>query len=106
MSLGEALHQKPGQPGRTEAGRGEAASEAASDEAALARHAQTDWGASDLLGQALARKNMAAAWKRVKANKGSAGVDGRTVQDTGGYLKAAWPDIRSDRTTTRLNSNH
>jgi RNA-directed DNA polymerase len=94
MSLGEALHQKPGQPGRTEAGRGEAASEAASDEAALARHAQTDWGASDLLGQALARKNMAAAWKRVKANKGSAGVDGRTVQDTGGYLKAAWPDIR------------
>jgi RNA-directed DNA polymerase len=37
---------------------------------------------------------MVAAWKRVKANKGSAGVDGRTVQDTGEYLKAVWPDIR------------
>jgi len=88
------LHQKPGQPGRTGAGRGEAASEAVSDEAALARHAQTDCGAGDLLGQALARENMAAAWKPVKANKGSAGVDGRTVQDTGEYLKSAWPDIR------------
>jgi group II intron reverse transcriptase/maturase len=65
-----------------------------SDEAALARHAQTDCGAGDLLGQALARENMAAAWKHVKANKGSAGVDGRTVQDTGEYLKSAWPDIR------------
>jgi group II intron reverse transcriptase/maturase len=94
MPLGEALHQKPGQPGRTGAGRGEAASEAVSDEAALARHAQTDCGAGDLLGQALARENMAAAWKHVKANKGSAGVDGRTVQDTGEYLKSAWPDIR------------
>jgi group II intron reverse transcriptase/maturase len=76
------------------AGHGEAVSEAVSDEAALARHAQTSCGADDLLGQALARENMARAWKRVKANKGSAGVDGRTVQDTGVYLKTAWPDIR------------
>jgi RNA-directed DNA polymerase len=94
MSLGEATHQKPGKPGRAVARRGEAASEAVSDEAALARHAQTDWGASDLLGQALARENMVAAWKHVKANKGSAGVDGRTVQDTGEELRRAWPDIR------------
>src|SRR5688500_13232927 len=81
MSLEEAWQQKPGQPGRTGAGRGEAASEAVSDEATPARHAQTDYGASDLLGQALARENMARAWKRVKANQGNAGVDGRTVQD-------------------------
>ena len=93
------MHQKPAKPqggaGRTGARRGEAASEAVSDEATLARHAQTDCGADDLLGQALARENMARAWKRVKANKGSAGVDGRTVQDTGEYLKLAWPDIRA-----------
>jgi RNA-directed DNA polymerase len=95
MSLGGALHQKPGQPGRTGAGRGEVASEAVSDEAMLARRAQTDWGADDVLGQALARENMACARKRVKANKGSAGVDGRTVRDTGEYLKQAWPDIRA-----------
>ena len=50
--------------------------------------------ADDLLGQALSRDNLLAAWKRVKANKGSAGVDGRTVQETGEYLKTAWPEIR------------
>lgn len=89
------MHQKPGQPGRTGVGHGEAGPEAVSDEAALARHTQTDWGGGDLLGQALARENMARAWKRVKANKGSAGVDGRTVQDTDEYLKTAWPGIRA-----------
>ena len=99
MTLGGAMHQKLGKPqgglGRTAVGRDEAVSEAVSDEATLARHAQTDCGADDLLGQALARESMARAWKRVKANKGSAGVDGRTVQDTGDYLKLAWPDIRA-----------
>ena len=94
VSLGAAMHQKPGQPGRARVRDGEADPEAASDEAALARHAQTGWGAEDLLGQALARENMVRAWKRVKANKGSAGVDGRTVLDTGEYLKFAWADIR------------
>ncbi|SCK35676.1 group II intron reverse transcriptase/maturase [Variovorax sp. HW608] len=98
MRLGGALHQKPGRsqdgPGRTGVRRGEAASEAGSDEATLARREQTNCGATDLLGQALARENMARAWKRVKANKGSAGVDGRTVQETGDYLKTAWPAIR------------
>lgn len=98
MTLGGAMHQKPAKPqggaGRTGERRGEAALEAVSDEATLARHAQTSCGADDLLGQALARENMARAWKRVKANKGSAGVDGRTVQETGDYLKTAWPDIR------------
>ena len=99
MSLGKALHQMPEAPagaaGRTAQGRGEAAPGAGGDEAELARHAQTSRGAGDLLWQALARENMAAAWKRVRANKGSAGVDGRTVQDTAVYLKTAWPDIRA-----------
>ncbi len=92
------MHQKPGRlqggSGRTGARRGEAVLDAVSDEATLARHAQTDCGADDLLGQALARENMARAWQRVKANEVSAGVDGRTVQDTGAYLRTAWPDIR------------
>ena len=48
-----------------------------------------------MLGQVLDRQNLLAAWKRVKANKGSAGVDGRSVQDALEYLKTAWPDIRS-----------
>ncbi len=63
MTLGGAKHQKPGKPqggsGRTGAERGEAVPEAVSDEATLALQAQTDCGAGELLGQALARENMA-----------------------------------------------
>ncbi len=99
MSLGKAMHQMPEAPqgaaGRTAQGRGEAVSGAGGDEAELARHDQTSRGAGDLLWRALARENMAAAWKRVKANKGSAGVDARTVQQTAQYLKTAWPEIRA-----------
>ena len=84
----------PGRPGGLAKRGGEAAARTRHDEAELARGAQTDCGAGDLLGQALARENMAAAWRRVKANKGSAGVDGRTVQDTAVYLRSAWADIR------------
>lgn len=94
MSLETARHQKPGRPGRTGEAGGEAARQAVSDEAVLARPGQTGWGAGDLLGQALARENMARAWKRVKANRGSAGVDGRTVRATGEDLRFEWPEIR------------
>jgi RNA-directed DNA polymerase len=37
---------------------------------------------------------MQRAWKRVKANKGAAGVDGMDIAQTGHYLKTAWPTIR------------
>jgi retron-type reverse transcriptase len=50
----------------------------------------------DLLTQVLARENLVKAWKRVKANRGSAGVDGRTVEETGEYLKTHWPRLRDE----------
>jgi RNA-directed DNA polymerase len=74
---------------------GEAAEGLAHDEAEPASSAASGCGVDDLLCQALTRENMARAWRRVRANKGSAGVDGRTVQDTARYLKQAWPDIRA-----------
>ncbi|MFC6670934.1 group II intron reverse transcriptase/maturase [Marinobacterium aestuariivivens] len=37
---------------------------------------------------------MQRAWKRVKANKGAAGVDGLDIAQTGTCLKQAWPSIR------------
>src|SRR5687768_14798062 len=94
MSTGSAWHQKSAQAERPTRGRGEATPERGRDEARGSRHGQAHWGPEDLLGQALAQHNMAAAWKRVKANKGSAGVDGRTVQQTGEDLRTQWPDIR------------
>jgi RNA-directed DNA polymerase len=94
MPTGSATHQKFAQAERPTQRQGEALPERGRDEARSSRHDQTHWGPEDLLGQALAQHNMATAWKRVKANKGSAGVDGRTVQQTGEDLKTQWPDIR------------
>ena len=94
MPLGSATHQKSGQPERNAGGRGEALSEAERDEARLARHETEGLGRDNLLTQALARENLVKAWKRVKANRGSAGADGLTVQETGSYLKANWPRIK------------
>ena len=37
---------------------------------------------------------MQRAWKRVKANKGVAGVDGLDIAQTGQHLKHAWPSIK------------
>lgn len=76
------------------AGAGEAGGGAERDEAEPARDEPYDTGRVNLLGQALARGNMAKAWQRVKANKGSAGVDGRTIAETGQALGSDWPRIR------------
>src|ERR1700683_4134416 len=40
------------------------------------------------------RENLKAALQRVKANKGSPGIDGMTVQELPEYLKEHWPAIR------------
>ncbi len=39
-------------------------------------------------------ENLKAALKRVRANKGSPGVEGMTVHDLPGYLKEHWPTLR------------
>ena len=88
------MHQKPGNPGRKAGGRGEAESEAVRDEARTARHATRSPGRADLLAQALASANMVRAWKRVKSNRGSAGVDGLSIAETADSLRAHWPRIR------------
>jgi len=95
VSLEEVGTQKPHTAGARPRAAVKPMLEPRHEQASTARCEQTNPGAGDLLGQALSRENLARAWKRVKANKGSAGVDGRTVLETGDYLKQAWPDLRA-----------
>lgn len=95
MPLGSALHQKPGKPGQAGRGWGEAPLGSGCDEARLARCGSSGLGREDLLLQALARENMIRAWKRVKINRGSAGVDGLDIRATEEHLKTEWPRIRA-----------
>src|SRR5215469_11785496 len=41
------------------------------------------------------RENLVRAWKRVRQNKGSPGVDEMTISDARDYLREHWPGIRS-----------
>jgi RNA-directed DNA polymerase len=93
MTMTGVRHQKPASAGRVAERRGEATSEAVSDETFVPCHGLGSAGRG-LLTQVLARENMQTAWKRVKANKGRAGVDGMDIEQTKRYLATAWPNIR------------
>jgi RNA-directed DNA polymerase len=47
-----------------------------------------------LMEEVCERGNLEIAWKRVRENKGSPGVDGLTIEQTWGYLREYWPTIR------------
>lgn len=96
MTLERASHQTPGQTGRAAGGEGEAQATAGRDEARSACQQREGLGQEGLLQQALSRENMTVAWKRVKANRGSAGVDGLTIDQTAEHLKTHWPRIRTE----------
>lgn len=83
----------PAQAGRAGGTRGEAAPMPVSDEACCPRHECGDTGSS-LLVAALTRENLKQAFKRVRANKGAAGVDGLDIDQTSRHLVTAWPSIR------------
>jgi group II intron reverse transcriptase/maturase len=93
MSMQYARRQMPARAGRTGKAQGEAGREPASDEASCPRQETEDTG-SALLQAALTRKNLRQAWKRVKANRGAAGVDGLDIEQTARHLVTAWPEIR------------
>ena len=48
------------------------------------------------LNRVLEKKNLRLALKRVKANRGAAGVDGMSVDELGPYLKEKWPTIKEE----------
>lgn len=53
-------------------------------------------GSLRLMEAVVERENMMLAYKRVVANKGSAGVDGMRVEDLKSYLISNWPRIREE----------
>jgi RNA-directed DNA polymerase len=46
-----------------------------------------------MIEQVLDPENLAAAWKRVKANKGAPGIDGMTIEDFPAFAREHWPRI-------------
>jgi len=72
---------------------GEAVHDPVSDEAGCPRH-ETGSTGSALLMVVLTRENLQRALKRVRANKGAAGVDGLDIDQTTRQLVTTWPTIR------------
>ena len=89
----QVKRQMPAQAGRAGEARGEATRDSVSDEASSPRH-ETGGTGSVLLLAALTRENLQRAFKRVKANKGAAGVDGLDITQTARHRVTAWPAIR------------
>jgi group II intron reverse transcriptase/maturase len=93
MSMLNATRQTSAPAERVGVARGEAARDPVSDEASNPRH-DTESTGSALLMAALTRENLRQAFKRVRANKGAAGVDGLDIDQTARHLITAWPTIR------------
>jgi RNA-directed DNA polymerase len=95
------MRQMPAASGRVGVARGEAGRDHTSDEACGppdehpgTGSARPTAGAGTLLQAALTRENLHKAWKRVKANKGAAGVDGLDIEQTAHLLRTSWPQTR------------
>lgn len=104
MSLGRAKRQMTKQPpiqrwAQLELpfpSRSEAAERGRSGEALKAANGTGRSGASGLLEAALSSRNLKAALKRVKGNKGSPGIDGMTVGELAEYLRGNWLHLREE----------
>ena len=99
--MSKAKRQMLERSGRVSVAWGEALSDLASDEACGPPSEPPDTGLAKqtagpggLLEAALTRQNLRQAWKRIKANKGAAGVDGLDIEQTAQMLRHKWPDIR------------
>lgn len=102
MESCKVMRQMPGQPGLAGRKPGEAGCEPAGDETGGTFHehpgtgsAKSKTGPGGLLEAALTRQNLQTAWRRIKANKGAAGVDGLDIEATAQMLRIRWSGIRA-----------
>jgi RNA-directed DNA polymerase len=75
MTMRRAMRQMSASAERSGVGQGKALSDPGSDEATCPHHGEAKSTGLGQLGAALARENMQQAWKRVRSNKGAAGID-------------------------------
>jgi RNA-directed DNA polymerase len=101
MVMSKVMRQMPVRAGRAVPARGEAARPSISDETPDPRRerqgtglAKPIAGTGGLLEATLERENLRQALKRVRANRGSAGVDGLDIDQTARKLVTEWPAIR------------
>lgn len=76
--------------------RGEAPMAPASGQATTAAPDRDDPATDSLLEKVLERPNLVRAWRRVKRNGGSPGIDGMTVEDLRDWLDRHWPRVREE----------
>ncbi len=77
-------------------GRGEAPRAERSGEARPAAQGNERSGIDDLMERVVERENCLRALKRVRSNKGSAGIDGMRVEELPEYLRGNWERIRAE----------
>jgi RNA-directed DNA polymerase len=94
MSLEKAKHQKTAQAELPLEVRGEALHGQRSGEARAATNGKGSSGTAALMERVVESRNLKAALKRVRQNKGSPGVDGMTVDELPKYLAENWERIR------------
>jgi len=75
-------------------GEARRAAEEGTESLAAKRRAESPAIAEQWMEEVCGRENCKQALRRVKANKGSPGVDGMKVHELAGYLKQHWPAIR------------
>src|SRR5712691_5365826 len=79
---------------------GEAREAGGRDELSIAKQqTESPTGSEKLMEAICERSNLIQAWKRVKENKGSAGIDGMNVDELKDYLDKHWPRIRQELLT-------
>ena len=96
MVLDDELPQTPAQAGSPTRSKGEARRVGRGEEESAAIDEDERSGTSGLMERMLTRPNLMAALKRVEQNKGSAGVDGMTVDQLRVFLGSEWPRIREE----------